>query len=379
VQFLLEFMPNNRAVSRVLFLVMLSLSNAFRYLSSNSCYRPARSLVQHAALSTKTYLNVPFGDKEEVKKRGGRWDSEAKKWYVGEGATAADFAQWGEGGPGGKVGDPSWLTVPFADKDEVKTLGARWDKERKRWFVPAGVPLRVFERWLAVDHSNAKPTQGGGAPAARHQTASAAKSVLFVDVETSGLPANQKGGYPPPSSLDAYDGARAVKVSASLCDLLTLQEKESFSLVVKSDGFKITNSEFHGVTDEISRKSGVDFGVVSSKLGRMLQSCVAVAAHNAAFDRAVLASELHRHGQTALAERLLSAKALCTMELSRDAVGRKDVAGKPKNPTMRELYAYALGEAKARSTEDLGVQQVREAFVALVDRGVIPRPMLDEL
>lgn len=28
------------------------------------------------------------------------------------------------------------LTVPFAEKDEAKRLGARWDGERKLWYVP---------------------------------------------------------------------------------------------------------------------------------------------------------------------------------------------------------------------------------------------------
>ena len=30
----------------------------------------------------KIYLDVPFSKKEEIKKLGGRWDSEQKKWYI---------------------------------------------------------------------------------------------------------------------------------------------------------------------------------------------------------------------------------------------------------------------------------------------------------
>lgn len=40
------------------------------------------------------------------------------------------------------------LTVPFAEKDETKRLGARWDAERKRWYVPDGVDAGAFGRWL---------------------------------------------------------------------------------------------------------------------------------------------------------------------------------------------------------------------------------------
>ena len=40
------------------------------------------------------------------------------------------------------------LNVPYAEKDEARRLGARWDGERKTWYVPAGVMLTTFERWL---------------------------------------------------------------------------------------------------------------------------------------------------------------------------------------------------------------------------------------
>lgn len=40
------------------------------------------------------------------------------------------------------------LNVPYAEKDEARRLGARWDGERKTWYVPAGAILTTFERWL---------------------------------------------------------------------------------------------------------------------------------------------------------------------------------------------------------------------------------------
>jgi hypothetical protein len=30
-----------------------------------------------------------------------------------------------------------WLGVPYAEKDEARTLGARWDSQARRWYVPA--------------------------------------------------------------------------------------------------------------------------------------------------------------------------------------------------------------------------------------------------
>ncbi|MDT4839796.1 DNA primase TraC [compost metagenome] len=40
------------------------------------------------------------------------------------------------------------LTVPFAEKNEAKRLGARWDAERKLWYVPDGLDAGVFKCWL---------------------------------------------------------------------------------------------------------------------------------------------------------------------------------------------------------------------------------------
>lgn len=41
------------------------------------------------------------------------------------------------------------LNVPFFLKDEAKALGARWDAERRVWYVPAGIDLTPFERWMS--------------------------------------------------------------------------------------------------------------------------------------------------------------------------------------------------------------------------------------
>lgn len=53
-----------------------------------------------------------------------------------------------------------FLKVPFAEKDEAKALGARWNGERKSWYVPDGKPVQAFERWLppgGADYVPAKP------------------------------------------------------------------------------------------------------------------------------------------------------------------------------------------------------------------------------
>jgi hypothetical protein len=71
----------------------------------------------------------------------------------------------------------TFLNVPYAEKDQARELGARWNPTRKRWYVPPGVALEAFERWL--------PKEGEPAPAGRTD-ARAAKLVTgarFVEID----------------------------------------------------------------------------------------------------------------------------------------------------------------------------------------------------
>ena len=43
--------------------------------------------------------------------------------------------------------DRVYLAVPYAEKNEAKALGAKWDGEAKSWFAPIGVDLAPLERW----------------------------------------------------------------------------------------------------------------------------------------------------------------------------------------------------------------------------------------
>lgn len=49
------------------------------------------------------------------------------------------------------MADNTYLTAPFKDREKVKSLGARWDPDSRRWFVPAGRDLAPFDAWLPSD------------------------------------------------------------------------------------------------------------------------------------------------------------------------------------------------------------------------------------
>ena len=49
------------------------------------------------------------------------------------------------------------LVTPFAEKDQVKALGARWDPTRKCWYIQDVQDLSPFARWLPDAGAQAAP------------------------------------------------------------------------------------------------------------------------------------------------------------------------------------------------------------------------------
>lgn len=44
--------------------------------------------------------------------------------------------------------EKTWLNVPYKEKDEAKQHGARWDKGAKSWYAPEGTNLSPLSKWL---------------------------------------------------------------------------------------------------------------------------------------------------------------------------------------------------------------------------------------
>jgi len=55
-----------------------------------------------------------------------------------------------------------FLNVPFAEKDQAKALGARWNPTRRRWYVPDGVAPEAFAAWIdGAAADSAAPARAG--------------------------------------------------------------------------------------------------------------------------------------------------------------------------------------------------------------------------
>ena len=69
-------------------------------------------------------------------------------------------------------------------------------------------------------------------------------------------------------------------------------EIELLDHVIKLDSnIHISNSQFHGITDEISQSTGVEFSVVAENFKEQLVQCSHIIAHNIDFDVNIIKSE----------------------------------------------------------------------------------------
>ena len=55
---------------------------------------------------------------------------------------------------GGAAEGRTRLAVPYEEKDEAKALGARWDRQEKSWFAPAGAAMEPLKRWLPENQAS---------------------------------------------------------------------------------------------------------------------------------------------------------------------------------------------------------------------------------
>jgi DNA polymerase III epsilon subunit-like protein len=109
--------------------------------------------------------------------------------------------------------------------------------------------------------------------------------------------------------------------------------------IVKSEGFRITNSKFHGITDSISQTQGVPFPDVARLLLGHLEGVSKLVMHNADFCISVLKSEMFRIGMPVD----VFPESVCTMQLGTDLVKLPGICGY-KYPTFGELYYYLFGK-----------------------------------
>lgn len=118
---------------------------------------------QKEAAGERTYLDVPYKQKDEAKALGAKWDTGARSWYVPDGVDAAHFSKWLQQPAEQKqqaetvemkaptqqqAGEKLFLAVPYGEREAAKAAGAKWDKAAKSWYAGAESDMDRLQRWL---------------------------------------------------------------------------------------------------------------------------------------------------------------------------------------------------------------------------------------
>lgn len=150
---------------------------------------------ESASLGVKTFIDVPFKQKEEAKALGAKWDRQEQSWYVPANVDAAPFAKWTKGAataaadapePAQAIQAPAegqkpaqerqYLAVPYGEHVAAKAAGAMWDKAAKSWYAGPKADMPKLERWAA----DKVPGQQGPAMTPEEEFGEALKSMGCV-------------------------------------------------------------------------------------------------------------------------------------------------------------------------------------------------------
>ncbi|EPY00145.1 zincin-like metallopeptidase domain-containing protein, partial [Magnetospirillum fulvum] len=119
---------------------------------------------------------------------------------------------------------PQLIAVPYAEKDQAKALGAKWDRDAKSWFIPAGLDPALFAKWtqapaqaLASAQTPVQaPEQEPGTLFVGWHTPTIPGKESLVAMQSAGLPSGKFIALDHPFASQAHDPATAKVVEIRL-------------------------------------------------------------------------------------------------------------------------------------------------------------------
>ena len=155
------------------------------------------SQVKTEAQAPKTFIQVPFHEKDEAKLLGAKWDRQAQSWYVPAGVDEGRFAKWAQqaatpGQDASTAGQTTerestrqgreasqqrqYLAVPYGERVAAKAAGAQWDKAAQSWYAGPKADRQKLARWQ-LDNV---PNQQGPAMTPHEEFADALRAIGCV-------------------------------------------------------------------------------------------------------------------------------------------------------------------------------------------------------
>lgn len=183
------------------------------------------------------------------------------------------------------------------------------------------------------------------------------KKVLFIDTETTGLPngelksGNREDRYPDYKSTN-YDNSRLVQIAWGYYDKFNYSVSINIfnisDILVKPYNFVVTNSKFHGITNELAKEKGKNIDEVLNIIGKYIIDCDYIIGYNIYFDFYILLNELYRLKMQTRINKLLkmkeNKKILCIGELSRIYTGKALYMPK-QTDVYKSIFKKALDNA----------------------------------
>ncbi len=166
--------------------------------------------------------------------------------------------------------------------------------------------------------------------------------LAFIDLETTGLPTTisfyKYYGY---DQLKKYEKSRIIQIAVKIVEYSEGKERivATHDYIIKPDGFKVANTKFHGITQEIAEEQGTGFVTVMERIKGDLLTCDVFVAHNVLFDKNVLLSELFRYNLHDLVRKIDSMKEFCTSS-NCDGITKLQCGYGTKQPKLGELYKF---------------------------------------
>lgn len=189
---------------------------------------------------------------------------------------------------------------------------------------------------------------------------------IVIDTETTGLPQSMSFGvYPEYTDLEKYKNARMIQICWAIYNNNKLEELQNY--IIKPQGFEITNSHIHGITNKMAQKGDTCKDVLE-KLCLSLNKVKHVVGHNIKFDINIILSELYRNKMYNTITKLQEKKTVCTMMSS---ISLK-VDGLLKVPKLINLYKFLFGkEFQNQHNAKYDVLATGEIFHELMKRKLV--------
>ena len=149
--------------------------------------------------------------------------------------------------PESQRGGRTYLDVPFREKEAARGLGAKFDRRSKKWYVPGGADVAPFARWMKADGLPAAQGAPGTPDAARDQPRAWFGSE--ADIEREAMRLSELMGQPLEESrafVRESVQAAAEKAGLEARDRLRAQGASAFDMIdgVRKAGLQARHQYF---------------------------------------------------------------------------------------------------------------------------------------